>query len=159
MALTSSLFILGSLAILILSGLAISGSKQLWRTGLILSGVLLVWAQSFPALAALGAADQALNRGQQQLEETLKSTPTGDQYQGIEYALQPSRPQPLSDTEISRRIKSIRRDLVSSVSNGAVRLTGRVEDKATAQNIIDQIKEIPGVHEITFDLGLEHPTV
>lgn len=115
----------------------------------VLTGLMLSTAT--PAMAA-AANDNALSEGQKGLNETLKTTPQDNQYQGIEY------PQvtgdPLSDREITRRIQQEIPDNVKlSVSNGAVRLSGKVSNRDEAQHIVQDIKEVPGVHEVSYDLG------
>jgi hypothetical protein len=124
------------------------------KTGVVaatlLSVMLGVAAQ--PTLAA-AANDNALSEGQKALHETLKTTPNGNQYQGIEYPQVTG--EPLSDREISRRIeREAPRNIKLSVSNGAVRLSGQVNNRDVAQRLVQDIKEIPGVHEVSYDLGL-----
>lgn len=113
-----------------------------------------------PHLAALGAEDRALTKEQKALDENLRISPEGTQYTGLETVQQSSSEQP-DDAEIQKAILS---DVWSDVSNltvgvtsGSVLLNGRVEDKETAQAVIEQIKQIPGVREITFSLGLSNP--
>ncbi|MBV6627561.1 MAG: BON domain-containing protein [Rivularia sp. (in: Bacteria)] len=115
-------------------------------------------AQATPNLAALGARDNAITEQQQSLEEDLKLTPGGGHYSGIEYARRTTTEQrPVSDETIKETLDSYTNDnLVVSVTNGAVKLSGRVKDKEIAQHVVEEIKEIPGVHEITFDIGLEN---
>ncbi|WP_413160212.1 BON domain-containing protein [Capilliphycus salinus ALCB114379] len=125
--------------------------------------LLLTFIQSSSALAtpflgALGTPDSALKTPQQrQLDERLKLNPGGGQYSGVEYVQEDlNRSQTLSDREIQNTIKSeIQEDLVAMVSNGSVILSGTVKDRQTAQNIVEEVKAIPGVHEITFELGLK----
>lgn len=106
---------------------------------------------SQPALAA-AANDNVLSEGQKQLNETLKTTPNANQYQGIEYPQVTG--EPLSDREISRRIENeVPSNIKLSVSNGAVRVSGQVNNREVAQRIVQDIKEIPGVHEVSYDLG------
>lgn len=106
-----------------------------------------------PAIAAAVNGD-TLTSGQKELSETLQTTPTGDQYQGIEYA--DAKGTALGDQEITNRVESnAPKGLKVSVSNGSVRLSGKVADRSTAQAIVDDIKAIPGVHEIAYDLGLK----
>lgn len=105
-----------------------------------------------PAIAA-AANPKTLDQGKQELHETLKTTPEGSQYQGIEYPHVTG--EPLSDRQITRKIRSdIPDHLKLSVSSGSVRLSGQVSDRKEAQKIVQTIKEIPGVHEISYDLGL-----
>jgi len=105
-----------------------------------------------PALAA-AVDDNVLTEGQKALNENLKTTPNGNQYQGIEYP--DAKGTPLSDKQITERIKDeIPAGLKLSVASGSVRLSGKVSDRSTAQEIVQDIKEIPGVHEVSYDLGL-----
>lgn len=105
-----------------------------------------------PALAS-AADDNTLSEGQKALNETLKTTPQDNQYQGIEYPQVTG--EPLSDREITRRVQQeIPSNIKLSVSNGSVRLSGKVDSRNEAQRIVQDIKEVPGVHEISYDLGL-----
>ena len=144
--------------------LLLGNGNRLFRSlAMLMTALILLSASSFPALAtphlaALGASDRALNQPQKDLEEEgLKLDPGLGQYSGVEDV--PERlfsGQPLSDSAIERKIKSeITDDLVLDIKNGEVLLSGRVEDKETAQKIVEQVKEIPGVRQITFELGLE----
>ncbi len=128
-------------------------------TGAIALGIVLFFASSQSAaavgpLAALGTSDSAINQEQQAFEEKLKLDPTGGHYSGIEYSDKTVRNQP-SDQEILDEIEPQLEDtIVAAVSNGSVRLSGKVEDRATAENIVESVKEIAGVHEVAFNLGL-----
>ncbi|MGF1489802.1 MAG: BON domain-containing protein [Prochloraceae cyanobacterium] len=107
--------------------------------------------------AALGASDLNLTAEQSQLEEGLKMTPGGTQYSGVEYA-SATAPEDLttSDSTIKENIELYSDDrLVVYVINGAVRLSGVVQDKESADRIIELTKAMPAVHEITFDFNLE----
>jgi translation initiation factor 2 alpha subunit (eIF-2alpha) len=119
-------------------------------------GVTALPAIAAPTLAALGARDEALPAEKQEMEEVLKTSPTGNHYAGIEYAAESRGETPLNDAAIKDRIEStVKENLIVSVSNGSVRLDGTVSDKGSAQNIVERIKNIPGVHEVSFDLGLK----
>lgn len=153
-----------AIAVVTTLGLLLSKVNRPFRSlAMLMTALLLLSTTSLPALAtphlaALGASDSALNQQQKNLEEdSLKLNPGLGQYSGVEDV--PERlfsGQPLSDSEIERKIKSeITDDLVIDIKNGEVLLSGRVEDKETAQNIVEQVKEIPGVRQITFELGLE----
>ncbi|WP_414621335.1 BON domain-containing protein [Calothrix sp. CCY 0018] len=117
-------------------------------------------ALATPNLAALGARDSAIHEPQQSMEEDLKLTPGGGHYSGIEYsdsARNAENQPPVSDETILESIEPYTNDnLIVSVTNGAVKLSGRVENKEVARHVVEEIKEIPGVHEITFDIGLEN---
>ena len=129
----------------------------------VFSILLLTFAQSSSALAtpligALGTPDSALQTPEQkQLDERLKLNPGGGQYSGVEYVKKEwKRSKALSDREIRDTIKSdIQEDLVAMVTNGSVILSGTVKDQDTARKIVKRVKRIPGVHEITFELGLK----
>lgn len=125
-----------------------------WR-GLAAAGLLsalLVGSFGQPALAA-AAKERAMSPEQRELNADLRKTPNGNQYQGIEYPDVDGAP--LSDRAIRDRIESkVPSDLALSVSSGAVRLSGKVDDLKEAQSIVQSVKEIPGVHEVSYDLGL-----
>ena len=117
-------------------------------------------ALATPNIAALGARDSAIHESQQTMEEDLKLTPGGGHYSGIEYsdsARNAESQTPVSDQTIQESIEPYTSDnLIVSVTNGAVKLSGKVENKEVARHVVEEIKEIPGVHEITFDIGLEN---
>lgn len=107
-----------------------------------------------PALAGAVNGD-VLTNDQQELNETLQSNPGDSQYQGIEYA--DVKGTPLGDQEITDRVENqVPENLKVSVSNGSVRLSGKVSDRDAAQAIIQEVKSIPGVHEVAYDLGLKN---
>lgn len=116
--------------------------------------VLLLHAQ--PAQAAMATNEKATSPGQAEFEEkALKLNPSGRHYSGIEYVEETSSGQvAYSDTKIEREIKSINNRLTAGVVNGSVIVSGRVDDKETAKDVVEKVKAIPGVHEVTFDLGL-----
>lgn len=119
---------------------------------------LLLFTSNAPVLAqtqiaALGASDETVTRD----ETDLKMVPTGSHYTGIEYAKE-TKPleNPVSDDVIEKTIKSnTDKGVVVAVANGSVRLTGKVDNQRKAERLLSQVKEIPGVHEITFDFALE----
>jgi len=49
----------------------------------------------------------------------------------------------------------MRGDLVANVANGSVILSGRVENIEIARDVVKQVKEIPGIKQISFELGLK----
>lgn len=109
---------------------------------------------SAPAIAAQAASDNAVTEHPIPQEQLKQSSP-GGQYSGIEYANDQLGGRTISDETLKRDIKGVRDDLAVSVSNGAVRVSGTVENQKVARRVVDEIKDIPGIHEITFDLGLE----
>ncbi len=130
-------------------------------TGAIALSAVIFFASSQSAsaaigpLAALGTSDRAINQEQQAFEETLKLDPTGGHYSGIEYSDKTARNQP-SDQEILNEIEPQLTDtIVAAVANGSVRLSGKVENRATAEDLVESVKKIAGVHEVAFDLGLK----
>ena len=153
-----------AIAVNTIIGLFVTKKKYLlYSTAILLAVAMLFYSHSYSALAAADAATPgAINRfvseEQQELEEDLNLTPGGGHYSGIEYAERAKgEAQPVSDEVIQETIEEYRSDnLTIAVANGSVRVSGRVQDKDVARHVIEQIKEIPGVHEITFDLGLEN---
>lgn len=125
------------------------------QASLVTAVCLAVMLVGFTQPAVAGAVNgDALTNTQKDFNETLQTTPQGNQYQGIEYA--DTKGTPLGDQEITNRVESkTPKELKVSVSNGSVRLSGKVSDRSTAQAIVNDIKEIPGVHEVAYDLGLE----
>ncbi|PSR18677.1 hypothetical protein C8255_06210 [filamentous cyanobacterium CCP3] len=124
------------------------------QASLVTAVCLAVMLVGFTQPAVAGAVNgDALTNSQKDLNETLQSTPQGNQYQGIEYA--DAKGTPLGDQEITDRVEGkVPDELKVSVSNGSVRLSGKVADRSTAQAIINDVKAIPGVHEVAYDLGL-----
>lgn len=143
-----------------IASLVLAKPNRLFRSAMMLLGVVIfTFNSAFPALAAppQAAVDSGQNSPQQQQEqEKLTTSAVGSQYQGIEYVESSKGGNELSDAQIKDKIESdISENLVAGVASGAVRLTGTVKDQATARKIVEKIKDIPGVHEITFDLALE----
>lgn len=131
--------------------------RLLQTTTLLVAAFLLFFTSVAPALAqtqiaALGAQDETVSRD----ETDLKVNPGGGHYTGLEYAKQPKAGEAfLNDDDIQEKIESQVNDNVTvAVANGSVRLTGRVNSEKDARQLVEEVKEIPGVHEITFDLGL-----
>ncbi|MGF1568869.1 MAG: BON domain-containing protein [Nodosilinea sp.] len=124
------------------------------KSGVIATALLvtLLGGLGQPAWAGAVSGD-VLSDGQKSLNEDLSLTPQATQYQGIEYAQ--TKGTPLGDQEITQKVRQeLPSDIKLSVSNGSVRVSGRVSDLNTAQAIVQDIKEIPGVHEVAYDLGL-----
>lgn len=157
--------------ILILSFVAMAGNillslfttqkkYLLYSTAILLT--IAVLGYSLNALAAADAVSQDMSVRsttieRQALEEDLNLTPDGGHYSGVEYAQRTKgAAEAVGDEVIESTIAQYASDnLVIAVANGSVRVSGRVEDKEIARHVIEQIKEIPGVHEITFNLGLD----
>ena len=117
--------------------------------------VCLLGLNTTPAIAAQGATDEGITENPSATEEQIKTSSPGSQYSGIEYVEEQMGGRTISDDVLKSRIKDVRNDLAVAVSNGAARITGTVENQKVARNVVEEIKEIPGIHEITFDLGLE----
>ncbi|MBE9048497.1 BON domain-containing protein [Pleurocapsales cyanobacterium LEGE 10410] len=117
---------------------------------------------SVPVLAAdltqPGAIERFVSEEQQELEEDLNLTPGGNHYSGIEHVDRTSANETAaSDEAIEQTLEEFSSDdLTIAVANGSVRLSGKVENKEIARHVIEQTKNIPGVYEVTFDLGLEN---
>jgi DNA replicative helicase MCM subunit Mcm2 (Cdc46/Mcm family) len=109
-----------------------------------------------PQLAAMGAIDNALDQRQRILDEKLKLDPTKLRYRGLEYVQFQPQDERLSDVQIKSTIKSdINSDIVVAVATGSVQVFGNVANIDVAREVVTQIKAIPGVREVMFDLGLE----
>lgn len=142
--------------------LAMTRRSRLFRSTVIMLGVLLftytgsMAALASPYMGAMGASGHLSDSvGNQSIDEDLSITGDKSQYSGLEYASPTPGHPPLSDGEIRDAIKSKMNDeLVADVASGAVILSGTVENKEEARDLIEQIKDIPGVHEITYELGL-----
>jgi hypothetical protein len=116
--------------------------------------LFVVSALSFSQPSLADANDNALTQNQQKFQETLRTSPSGTQYQGLEYVTDVGELQ--SDRQIEREIRSkAPNNLKLSVSSGSVRLSGRVQNREAAQDLVQEIKNISGVHEVSYDLGLE----
>lgn len=117
----------------------------------LLFAVALIGSLNQPAIAAVN--DAALNQDQKEFQDALRTNPKGTQYVGLEYA---PASQSMSDRQIEDKIRSnAPEDLKLSVSSGSVRVSGRVADRQRAQELVRNIKDIPGVHEVSYDLGLD----
>jgi uncharacterized membrane protein YhiD involved in acid resistance len=109
-----------------------------------------------PQLAAMGAIDNALDQRQRILDEKLKLDPTKLRYRGLEYVQFQAEDERLSDVQIKSTIKSdINSNIVVAVASGSVQIFGNVPNIDVAREVVTQIKAVPGVREVMFDLGLE----
>lgn len=144
----------------------INKPKYLFNLGLIAAGAsLLFFIKTLPASAAPEyhfaalAANDTMSQEQADLEEDLKVNPGGGHYTGLEY---PERINPnklLGDQEIQNKVESMSDPkVIVAVTNGSVRLTGRAKDKYEAHDLVENVKKIPGVREVTFDFSLENIT-
>lgn len=158
----SFVFFLISATTLILMRIPLLKSQRLLSSALAvcLVGILLfsnsVAALTMPQLAAMGAADSALDQRQRVLDEDLKIDPTKLRYRGLEYVQFQPEGERLSNAEIKSFIKSdINQDIFAAVASGSVQIFGNVPDIDVARDVVTQVKNIPGVREIMFDIGLE----
>lgn len=162
-----SLIDLSVLPSLIILGIAClktitTDQKRLFHsTALSLGITILLYSHSIPSLAAIepttsGAIDNFVTEEQQQLDEDFNLTPDGGHYSGVEHIDRYTDEKTVSDESIEQSIEPyIGDNVIVSVANGSVRFSGRVQNKDVARHIIEQTKALPGVHEITFNLGLE----
>ncbi len=118
---------------------------------------LLFFTANAPAFAQVQIAAQAASDEAVTQDETdFNLTPSGSHYSGLEYATKSYNQEDVSDDVIEKSIKSKADDrVVVAVANGSVRLEGRVDSKEDAEALIAKIKEMRGVHEITYNLGLD----
>lgn len=150
---TSLLVILGISGLLLLKQFRVLrlASASLIATVLLFTTITPALAQT--QIAALGAKDSAVSADQSE----LKVNPGAGHYSGLEYAEEKNDTgKAVSDEAIQKSIDSATDDrIVSAVTNGSVRLSGKVNNEAAAKDLVAKVKAIPGVHEVTFDLGLE----
>lgn len=160
----SLVFFLISAVTLILMRLPFRRSQRLLSSALAvgLVGILLfgnsvaALTLNLPQIAAMGAADSALDQRQRVLDEDLKIDPTKLRYRGLEYVQFQPEGERLSDAEIKSFIKSdINQDIFAAVASGSVQIFGNVQDISVARDVVTRVKDIPGVREIMFDIGLE----
>ena len=134
----------------------------LYSTTILLGIAVLSYSDDITAFAAIDtdnvAASAIVVRDKQQLQEDLRLTPDGNNYSGIEQARHNTKEiEAVDDETIEQSIEAYTNDnLIVSVANGSVRLSGTVENKDVARHIVDRAIAIPGVSEITFNLGLEN---
>lgn len=146
---------------------AIANKKKslLYSTTLLLGITVLSYSDNITAFAAINTDNVKTNfiatQNKQQLQEDLRLTPDGSHYSGVEHA-QPitGELKTVNDDSIQQSIEAYTDNkIIVSVANGSVRLSGRVKDKDVAQHIVEQALAIPGVYEITFDLGLDNTAI
>lgn len=143
---------------------AIANTKKglLYSTTLLLGIAVLSYSNDITAFAAIDLDNVETNsiatQNKQQLQEDLRLTPDGGHYSGIEHAQPtPGELKTVNDDTIKQSIEAYTsNNVIVSVANGSVRLSGRVKDKDVAQHIVEQALAIPGVYEITFNLGLDN---
>ncbi len=67
-----------------------------------------------------------------------------------------SNAQTIDDESLTATVQSSAGDdIVVGVASGSVRLSGQTSNKKAAKDLVETIKAIPGVREITFDLGYD----
>ncbi|GAB4537995.1 MAG: hypothetical protein Tsb0014_27270 [Pleurocapsa sp.] len=149
--------------IIFVSKIATEKKSLFYSTAILLGVAIVSYSTNFPALAATdsvqpGAIKNFVSEEEQTLQENLNLTPNGGHYSGLEYADETQGvEQVFSDESIEQTIEKYSSDnLTVAVANGSVRLSGRVKDKDVARHIIDKTKDIPGVREVTFNLGLDN---
>lgn len=144
---------------------AIATKKKslLYSTTILLGIAVLSYSDDITAFAAIDASNPEANfistQENRQLQEDLRLTPSGNNYSGIEHARTNTEViEAVDDETIRQNIEAYTNDnLIVSVANGSVRLSGRVKDKDVALQYVEQALAIPGVYEITFNLGLNNP--
>ena len=159
-----NLSILLSLIAFAIIGCKLLTKKKHWLSFNVVLTVVFTFSYftSIPALAAdslqPGAIKRFVSEEQQELEEDLNLTPGGNHYSGIEHVDRTSGNEAAaSDEAIAQTLEEFSSDdLTTAVANGSVRLSGRVKNRDVARHLIEQTKNIPGVYEVTFDLGLEN---
>lgn len=129
---------------------AMAMSHRRWRRSAIaLFGVAaLTLTSAAPAMAAQdGTAPRVF-------EETITKA-SSSQFEGIVMQVGGSQAQQRSDRQIQKDIRDIvGKDLTIDVDSGAVILSGSVKDEETAREILEQVEQVEGVRDITFELGL-----
>lgn len=143
---------------------AIATKKKslLYSTTILLGIAVLSYSDNITAFAAMNndnvEASAMATQDKQQLQEDLRLTPDGGSYSGIEHARRNTEEvKAVNDETIKQSIEAYTNDnLIVSVANGSVRLSGTVRDKDVARHIVEQALAIPGVYEITFNLGLKN---
>jgi|GEM_PF-2265487 len=157
-------FIVAGVAAVLLSAIAIAvvsngtAKHRPYAIAPMLAAMVFVLSALAPAAQAaensqLLAVARRAGQSVEALDKGVTQSGEDSQFQGLEY---PNvKGTPLGDSEITRRIEAKVPDtIVMSVSNGSVRLSGNVSDRKTAENIVEMVKEIPGVHEVAYDIGL-----
>ncbi len=103
-----------------------------------------------------GGSPQTQN--QKELNEELRTTAPGGQYSGLETVNEQTgnnTVQVQGDADIVKEIKSkVKNDLVVKAASGQVILAGSVKNQEEGRSIVDAVKKIPGVRQITFEFGL-----
>ena len=160
------MFVLLSLAIVAIvaaTALIVMKRRLSFVSAVLLGIAVLSYSNNVLALtetdsATPGAIKRFVSEEQQELEEDLNLTPGGGHYSGIEHTERTKGiEKPISDASIKETLdKYSSDDLTVAVANGSVRLSGKVKDKDIARHVVEQVKEIPGVYEVTYNLGLEN---
>ncbi|MBD2099928.1 BON domain-containing protein [Leptolyngbya sp. FACHB-261] len=105
-----------------------------------------------------GLGNSTQPRDQKALNENLRVSPASGQYSGLETVNEQTgnnTVQQQSDTDIVKAIKSkVGDDVVVQAASGQVILSGSVKDAETGRKIVEQVREVPGVRQITFEFGL-----
>ena len=149
---TSLTLILGWALIAIVSW-RLKNNAQAFRSSAILtSTALFAWGSLVACPPAFSAPQM---QEQPAAEQKLQAGTTSREYVGLEYVQGTPSGQLKSDQEIIDRVRDLNENLVVQSSNGSVLLSGTVEDRQTARSLVDNTKEIPGVVQVSYQLGLQ----
>lgn len=146
---------------------AIATKKKnlLYSTTLLLGIAVLSYADDIKAFAAFDTNSIETNtlvatQNEQKTSENLRLTLDGNHYSGVE---RPRRNieviEVVNDNTIEKSIETYTTDrIIVSVADGSVSLSGQVQNLDVAQNVVEQVKAIPGVSEVTFNFSLDRET-
>jgi hypothetical protein len=142
-------------------GLAILSSSLFRKESGSLGFPALLASITFLAAGTLGLVTSPVawsvpqDTGQPAPEQELQATTSAGKYIGLEYVQGVSSENAKGDQEIINTIKDMDDSLVVQSSNGSVFLSGTVNNRQTARSLVDSTKKIPGVIQVSYELGLE----
>jgi len=149
------LILTAGLALAILTqGLIRRESRRLNFPLLVASIALFTWG-SFGLMTSPTALSAPEISEKPAPEQELQATTSSGKYIGLEYVQGSTSGNRKGDQEIINTVKDLNDELVVQSSNGSVLLSGQVNDRQTARSLVDSIKEIPGVIQVSYELSLE----
>ena len=131
---------------------------KLFRLGYlpaILASATLFASLGFGGMTAPNALSAPESTGKPAPEQELQATQSSSQYIGLEYVQGSALEEAKGDQEIIETIEEMNDNLVVQSSNGSVFLSGTVNDRQTARSLVNDTKQIPGVIQVSYELGLQ----
>ncbi|AFZ43178.1 transport-associated protein [Halothece sp. PCC 7418] len=134
---------------------ALCQKSRILSLSVLIASVMFFAGSSMGLMGTPTALAAPQNAGQPEPEQQLQAATTSSQYIGLEYVQGVTPENAKGDQEIIETIEDMNDNLVVQSSNGSVFLSGKVDNRQTARSLVDSTKQIPGVIQVSYELGLD----